>query len=164
MSPVTSASTYYANRPVDLLHGGAQLADLSLSATRARSAVIRAGRGIDLDDLDRLALERMSRILEEAASSMEFFESLGVRGTPPSGALTVRVDATIDAAEAAARDGDLQGGSAVLSALAQAAKDVDPHPVDEAAGSRKALSDFLERLSVVVGKQLGHVGENQLIF
>lgn len=159
MSSVTSTSTCYASRPVDLLHGGAQLADLSLLATRARSAAIWAGRGIDLDDLDRLALERMSRVLEEVASSMEFFESSGARGTCPGGALAVRVDATIDAVEAAARDGDSPGGAAALSALAQAAKDVDPHPADETPGSRKALIDFLERLSAVASNQLGHVGE-----
>lgn len=156
---MASAVTY--PRPsIDLLHGGAQLADLSLLATRARSATLRAIRDEPLDDLDQLALERMAAVLDEAAGSLEYFESAGTRGTLPSGALAAGVDAAIDAAETLGR-GDAISAAAELAAFAQTGRQVAPG-VEVDQGATQALSEFLERLSAAVTKQLGSVGEERL--
>ena len=143
--------------------GGQQDAGARDDAARRGKGADHALRGSEHRHLDRLALERMSAILTEAASSLEFFESSGTRGMPPSGALAARVDAAIDAAETTIHDDNSHGVAAALTALAQTARDVGPG-AKEAQDANRNLSNFLERLSKVVAKQLGHVGEARLTF
>lgn len=143
----------------DLMRGGSDLVELSLNAARARSAVVRAASGQELDEADRSALERMSGVLEAAATSVAFFAADGSIATLPADALSARVDATIEAARYEARAArDPARLSQLLTSLAQASRAME-RPGGSSDEPDMDLAEFYGDLATRVLRNLGHVGE-----
>lgn len=93
----TVASAAASAGSLDLLHGGAELVDLSLLAARTAVILQKVSRQEDLSVEDDHILQSMSSLLGDAAHAFQFFGSGGREGSPPSGTLAAQVDAAIDA-------------------------------------------------------------------
>lgn len=142
----------------ELLAGGSGLLEVALLAARAAAGARRVeSRGPDLDDVDRDALERMRRLLESTAETVEFFETSGQRGARPSASLASSVDVTIHAAMpsiAPAQDSEhlVTFLHSMTNKLGQFLDTPTPQLANEVAAFSAALAQ-------AVSRQTGHTGE-----
>jgi hypothetical protein len=141
----------------DLLRGGSELVDLSLLAARTAVVLRELSRGGDLADDDAETLRAMAHLLGEAAHAVQFIDSGGREGSPPSGAFAAGVDAAIDAV----LDGPMQPTDpAALSRKLSNLSDrllraQEPWSPNEA----NDLGGYFSGLARAVLNQTGHVGE-----
>jgi len=141
----------------DLLHGGAEAIDLSLLAARTAAALRRiAGGGFASAD-DEDVVHTMARLLGDAAMAMQFFDSGGREGAPPSGALAARVDTAIDAVLDERMRPEQQ--IALSQRLSQLAGRLDSTDKPLTAAEATSLADYFSALASAVLDQTGHVGE-----
>jgi hypothetical protein len=141
----------------DLLHGGSEVVDLSFLAARTSAALRRLSHGGVPSAEDEEVLHAMAQLLSDAAHAMQFFDSGGREGSPPSGALAARVDATIDAVlDERIRPAQQTVLSQQLSQLAARLQaSGKPWSSKEAID----LGDYFSALARAVLNQAGHVGE-----
>jgi hypothetical protein len=143
----------------DPLRAGEDLVEVSLMASRARSAAVRIAQASEVDDVDRLALGELADYLEEVADSVDFFASGGTAGAPPLGAFTANVDATVDAAMERPGQANAQVIADRVRELADASRALEKTP-DKAVG----LAEFLAQLSVSALRQVARSGETTSTF
>lgn len=141
----------------DLLRGGSELIDLSLLAARAAAAMRRLAQGVSVDSEDERVLDAMGGLLSEAAGSVEFFDSGGRAGSPPTGALAARVDAAIDAVLNERQQST--DSAALAEKLTQLAHRVRSAVSGADPVEANSLAQLLGDLARSVLRQTGHVGE-----
>jgi hypothetical protein len=140
----------------DLLHGGAEVVDLSLLAARTAAALRRVPDGGVPSLEDAEIVNAMAQLLSDAAHAMQFFDSGGREGSPPSGALAARVDAAIDAVlDEGIRPEQQTAVSQQLSQLATRLEAESPWSSVEAT----SLADYFSDLARTILNQAGHTGE-----
>lgn len=141
----------------DLLHGGAELVDLSLLAARTAVALRHISQGGVPDSEDEQVFQTMAELLSDAAHAVQFFDSGGREGSPPSGALAGRVDAAIDAVlDERMQPADAMAVATSLSQLSDRLRATEePWSADEAGH----LEEYFSTLARSVLNQGGHVGE-----
>lgn len=143
----------------DLMREGSDLVEVSLIASRARSAALRAESGEALDEVDLSALEVLGAYLDDVASSVQFFASGGALGAAPHGAFTARVDATLDAAHE-------RPGAETADAMAETLREFAAisRQIESRRDEASDLSAFLSELASSALRQAGHVGETTSTF
>ena len=140
----------------DLLHGGAEVVDLSLLAARTAAALRRVPDGGAPSNEDADIVHAMAQLLADAAHAMQFFDSGGREGSPPSGALAARVDAAIDAVLDEGLRPDQQ--TAVSQRLSKLAARLEA-PANWSPGEADQLADYFSHLASAVLDHAGHTGE-----
>lgn len=154
--------TTYSSRGVstskyDLLHGGSEVVDLSLLAARTAAALRRVSVTGQPSEADAQVVHAMAHLLGEAAEAMQFFDSGGREGSPPSGALAARVDAAIDAVLEERLEPEEQ--TALSQRLSRLAARLDPSAEQLTPAEATNLADYFSGLASAVLDQAGHVGE-----
>lgn len=139
------------------LVGGAERARLGLVAARSAAAARRALMGRSLDSFDEAALVELGKLLRAGAEVIEFFDSEGKRGMPPSGPFANGVGLAIETLHPSdPAGGPTQQLEQYMISLGQQVDDFSRHP-DESLAPQ--LIETLTALSSAVMRELGSVGE-----
>jgi hypothetical protein len=141
----------------DLLHGGSEVVDLSLLAARTAAALRRVSATGQPSEADAEVVHSMAQLLADAAQAMQFFDSGGREGSPPSGALAARVDAAIDAVLEERMEPEQQ--TALSQRLSKLAARLDASAETWTPAEANSLADYFSGLASAVLDQAGHVGE-----
>ena len=154
---VASASvTSTTARPSGLFQGGANTILWGLIAGRAASAMRKIQLGMSLEQADIENLERISDLLQASADSIQFFDSGGEIGAPPSDSLAPQMDTAIEAATYYVSATEANQLADRLRELIDMIQDIMKHPnVDTAT----VLHPYFSGWSRLVIRETASVGE-----
>ena len=151
-SSVTAATA----RPRGLFQGGASTILWGLTAGRAASAMRKIQMDIALDQADYDNLKRISDLLHDLADSIQFFDSDGKIGRPPSDSLAPQMETAIEAATCYVSDIEANELADRLRELIEKIQEVIEHPRIETAD---ALHGYFSGWSQIVIRETSSIGE-----